>query len=173
MFCLYNFSLKCIRNFYFIYRHTVPLIKSKMAFLSNYVSNILPTSKNTQSLKGDHNNTPHVGSTCVKGHLTKMFCCDYMHTLIGHINCHVEIFLLLCSCIVHQYKSGQILSSCYIIIALATPRFVRTTNLLLVACWVGLESNLKLCCLSCINPQQQMSPLHYRDACIPTIDYLS
>ena len=92
-------------------------------------------SKHTLSLRVNHNNL-HVGSTCVKGYLTKMFCFYSMHTLIGHKNYNTEFFVRLWACIVQ--------SSCNIIIAFSTLSFVGTQIFILI--WP--ENNFKLCYLS-------------------------
>ena len=136
-----------------------------MVFLSKKVANIgkfrkfwpnffltlseLPISKQAQTMKFDHNNTPHgdiyIQYLCQR-YLTKMFCQDSVHTLICYKNWHSEIFVLVWACIVH--KTGEILSRGNIIFAFSSLKLVETINFMLVACLVGSENNLKLCCLS-------------------------
>ena len=62
-----------------------------------------------------------------------------MPTLISHKNCQVEIFVLVCACIVQW---GQILSSGDIIIAFSSPTFVGTPKFMLVACLLVPENYL-------------------------------
>ena len=132
-------------------------------------------SKYIQSLKIHHTNTLHMGSNCVKGYLTKIFCFFIIHSLLSHKNYHVKICVLIWECIVQVranfqqwYNSGTTVvqqwyssGTTVVLIAFSLPSFVGTTNFMfVVACLVGPENNIEFCYLSWTIPQQQMSPVH-------------
>ena len=96
-------------------------------------------SKHTSSLKVNHKNTLHVGSSCVKLYLTKYFAFIPCTQLI--IGIKIIMWKFLCHFGHALYKSGQILSSGNIIFAFSTTSFVGTTNFMLVACLLWPENN--------------------------------